>query len=286
MSTTSLPRFGDQTPESIYRKCKDAVVRLETDDGYGTGFYAYSGQYLITAAHVLKDSKWLKVDGDPDAIDYIAFLSFENDLAILKLKKNSQKSLPFRTKPISPGEKVYVISNQLGILDDSITDGIVSSIRSDGDFVQFTASVNPGSSGAPLLDSNGQVIGAVSWKAGESEGLGFAVGLSKLRQSISVAIKAKPSITYVAKKSNAGKAAKSDRITIGTLAQTIERIPIYQERNIESKILSHAEAFQYICVASEDEEWVSIVLVNGKLGWALKESIAMLPYNVQVPKKA
>lgn len=86
-------------------------------------------------------------------------------------------------------------------------------------------------------------------------------------------------------KASATDTPAADKITIGTLAQTIEKTPIRSNMDDHAKVLSHAEAFQYICVnETKFSKWSAVVLVNGRIGYALSDQIAKLPYNVQVPK--
>jgi S1-C subfamily serine protease len=103
------------------------------------------------------------------------------DLALLKIPV----PFPLRTvrfgssADLASGERVYVIGNpgvSTTILDYTITEGIVSSpARKIGDYryVQTSAAVNPGSSGGPLFNENGLVVGQVVLKA-QIEGAGFA----------------------------------------------------------------------------------------------------------------
>jgi len=99
-----------------------------------------------------------------------------------------------RTKNLKMGESVYVIGNPgLGekTLDQTMTEGIVSSPKrklSGSVYIQTSTAVNPGSSGSPMYDQFGNVIGLVVQKA-EIEGAGFAVPkdtiLSFLKESLS-----------------------------------------------------------------------------------------------------
>ena len=85
------------------------------------------------------------------------------------------------------GENVIAIGAPLG-LERSVTQGIVSALRkADGiNYVQTDAAINPGNSGGPLIDvATGRVVGINSFKGrpDETEGLGFAVAASELKQA-------------------------------------------------------------------------------------------------------
>ena len=84
---------------------------------------------------------------------------------------------------MKPGDKVYAVGSSVG-LHSTITDGLFTGLRkqmpAEKRAVQFSAPVNPGNSGGPLIDEGGKVIGAVSWKLLSNNGLpvdgiGFAV---------------------------------------------------------------------------------------------------------------
>ena len=93
-------------------------------------------------------------------------------------------SLSPRTK-IEAGERVTVIGNpglEQTVLNHTMTEGIVSNPRRTirgGTYIQTSAAVNPGSSGGPMFDSRGNVIGLVVLKA-DIEGTGFAVSLTDI----------------------------------------------------------------------------------------------------------
>ena len=84
---------------------------------------------------------------------------------------------------MKPGEKVYAVGSSAGF-QSTITDGLFTGLRkqmtTQQRTIQFSAPVNPGNSGGPLIDENGKVIGAVSWKLLSNNGvpvtaIGFAV---------------------------------------------------------------------------------------------------------------
>lgn len=267
---------------AIYKEVEKAVVRIETQEKSGTGFFAFNGQYLITAAHVIQGSQYIEVDGDRKSIASIDFYDSRTDIAILKMVKHSKYSITFRSKDdLEVGSKVYVVSNQLGLLEDSITDGILSSYREERQFLQFTASVNPGSSGAPLLDSSGKVIGLVSFQMKDSNGLAFAIGIRKLRQSLSEAIKRSGKRENI----NSHETESSKKVTIGKLGQALEELSIYRERDASSEVLSKADALQYLVISKIVDDWAGVVLVNGKIGWVPESKIIQLQYDVQIPMK-
>lgn len=169
-----------------------AVVVIKNDEGTGSGFFISSTGYILTCAHVVPRQGRLKISyrepkskgfttketaAMPVAVDY------KLDLAILKIDtgKVPVKHVQLADREtVSNGEVVYAIGNPgLGreILDYTITEGIVSNsarLLEGASYIQTTAAVNPGSSGCPLFDKSGNVIGVVVLKA-RIDGTGFAV---------------------------------------------------------------------------------------------------------------
>jgi serine protease Do len=108
-----------------------------------------------------------------------------NDLAILRVDPEKAKEAGVTLKPlplaqpysVEPGDPVFAIGNPgMGsqILEQSVSEGIVSSTErnfNDLLFIQTTAAVNPGNSGGPLLNVDGEVIGVVTLKAIFQEGI-------------------------------------------------------------------------------------------------------------------
>lgn len=90
-----------------------------------------------------------------------------------------------------PGAKIFVIGTPLGFLQQAISEGIVSGIRKTdtGTLLQITVSVSPGSSGGPVLNSAGQVVGMVVGVIEEGQLLNFAVASSEIQRVIASARK-------------------------------------------------------------------------------------------------
>src|SRR5262249_28802455 len=87
----------------------------------------------------------------------------ESDLAVLRVRGSGFKSLQLTAADrIVPGASIFVISSPLG-LEGSLTSGVVSAVRefNGQTLLQISAPVSPGSSGAPVFDSRGQVVGVI-----------------------------------------------------------------------------------------------------------------------------
>jgi S1-C subfamily serine protease len=118
-------------------------------------------------------------------VEGIVAIDFESDLALLKLKGVKAKPLVLAdSKEVKIGAPVFVLGSPKG-LEGTFSTGIVSSIRKlgkDKDLIQVTAPVSHGSSGGPVLDADGRVIGIAVATMTEGQNLNFAVPVSRLRE--------------------------------------------------------------------------------------------------------
>lgn len=198
-------------PEAIYQKANPAVVAIialqnRQPVSYGSGVIISSTGWIVTANHVVANQRNVAVKVS-EKVYRGAVLARDpnNDLALIKLQ--SQERLPsLRLQSIPPkiGQKIYVLGNPL-TLEKSFTDGIVSRLDNNG-VIQYTAPTNPGNSGGPLLNEDGEVIGIVSRGQQVSQtgsfapGIYFAMPSSKIQTLVStmrpVSAKARQSATY------------------------------------------------------------------------------------------
>ena len=108
------------------------------------------------------------------------------DIAILKVAtpSASQAVIPMGSaQSLKPGQEIIVIGSALGTLQNSVSRGIVSGLRTSGGatLVQTDAATNPGNSGGPMLDRNGAVIGITTMGYKNAEGLNFGVAIDHAR---------------------------------------------------------------------------------------------------------
>lgn len=132
----------------------------------GTGFAVGDGSSVITNFHVVDGCKSVHIANVGDGL--IKTVDPGNDIAIIQSTRAIGRSLRFRTgDPLKPGEDIIVIGFPLrGLLSSAptVTTGIVSSLaglRDDRTRFQISAPVQPGNSGGPVLDKEGNVVGMV-----------------------------------------------------------------------------------------------------------------------------
>lgn len=170
------------TAEETYK----SVVVVYTDTGVGSGF-SIKENILITNAHVVSDSKKVAVNlYDGSTIDgTVIKTDFNKDLALIKTD-TSITPLNLNAENVSIGQEVYAIGAPRD-MPYTMTKGIISALDrklGDNSYIQLDASVNSGNSGGPLVDDNGNVIGIITLKASDAEGIGFAIPVSDISNFI------------------------------------------------------------------------------------------------------
>jgi S1-C subfamily serine protease len=165
----------------------DSFLTLEPGAGFGSAFLISPDGYALTAAHVVSGLKTVpaRLRGGVVLEAEVVRLNVTADIALVKLPGSSYKPLVLAlNSPASIGTDVYAVGNPAAKeLTASVSKGVVSGNREiEGrKFIQTDAAANPGSSGGPLLDKNGQVIGIISWKVAgpKFQGLAFAVPIQE-----------------------------------------------------------------------------------------------------------
>ena len=171
----------------IYKKASPAVVLIETLNekhevaAAGSGFLVSSDGKILTNYHVIAHTKEATVRlANKDAYDAVDVLDIDKrkDIALIKIKA---LDLPFlivgKSGTVDIGDQVFSLSTPLGVLQNTLSDGIVSGIRA-GDgyrYFQVTAPISHGSSGSPIFNSKGEVIGIAAMTISEGQNLNFAI---------------------------------------------------------------------------------------------------------------
>lgn len=177
----------------IYGNVKDAITTIEAYRGQSTGFVIGDGTILLTVAHSFSGEPLSSVSTTLSGVKLVSVYAHDasRDVIALRLNRAAPKRLTLASKTPGPGTKIYVIGTPLGYLHHTISEGIVSGVRKTaaGDLLQITAPVSPGSSGSPVLNSSGQVVGMVVGTIGEGQQLNFAVPVTEIRKVLASPIR-------------------------------------------------------------------------------------------------
>jgi len=163
-----------------------SVVTIRTNSGQGTGFIIDQRGYIVTNAHVLASEDGTLATGivaitsNQETLNAI-FIGYDGtlDIALLKIEGDYNPVKLGNSESIKIGEKVIAIGNPLG-LQFSVSQGIISAINRAGAnginaYIQTDAALNPGNSGGPLVNTDGEVVGINNFKVSTAESLGFAL---------------------------------------------------------------------------------------------------------------
>jgi len=154
--------------------------------GSGSGFIISTDGFVVTNNHVIEMAQDIKVSlADGRTVNAeLKGADPSTDIAVLKIDVTGLKALSFSdSETLQPGQIAIAIGNPLG-LQHTVTAGVVSALgrtlranngRLIDDIIQTDASLNPGNSGGPLVNSLGQVIGVNTATIPSAQGLCFAV---------------------------------------------------------------------------------------------------------------
>ena len=192
------------TTEQLAEKALAATVYLEMKDStgttlsFGSGFFVNPNQ-IATNFHVIAGARQgtAKLVGKYTRyqIEGIVATDKDNDLAILKVTASGVAPLSLGdSDTVNIGAKVYVAGNPKG-LEGTFSDGLISRRESyPKKRLQMTAPISPGSSGGPVLNSKGKVIGisVAVHRALDAQNLNFAIPSNYLKALLAKARPAKP----------------------------------------------------------------------------------------------
>lgn len=192
---------------NIYDRTVPSVVNIEavnqqvgfSDTGRGSGFIYDRNGHIVTNAHVVNGANQIYITFNDGYVAEARLVAQDNysDLAVLKVDTSVNRLIPLtlaNSDMVRVGQRAIAIGNPWG-LQGSMTVGIVSAVGRQLDsaelidasalpgfqnprIIQIDATLSPGNSGGPLLNSNGQVIGvntAIRTTSGNFEGVGFSV---------------------------------------------------------------------------------------------------------------
>jgi hypothetical protein len=189
----------EKLPSALIKKVTHSVVVINVFNregkwrGSGTGFFIKKEGLLVTNRHVidgkvralakLSNGEFLPVEG-------VLSEDISGDLVLLTLgiKGRSFPALSLTDTEIETGQAIVVIGSPLG-REGTVTEGIVSRVKDIPNFgkvIQHTAPISKGSSGSPVLNMKGEVIGVVvGYSIVEGESLNFAISADRVKGLIS-----------------------------------------------------------------------------------------------------
>jgi hypothetical protein len=176
---------------AISREANGSVVSIVMSDkkgdpiAQGSGFLISKDGRVVTNYHVIKSGSSAIVklpNGTIFRVDGVLASDKNRDVAIIKAHGSDFKTLTLGDSDrLQIGEEVVAIGSPLS-LESTVSNGIVSGIRiveeEGGKFVQITAPISPGSSGGPLFNMAGEVVGITTSHLQGGENLNFAVPIS------------------------------------------------------------------------------------------------------------
>jgi len=204
----------DNAPNRLYKtanlkkttieKCVDtvseAVVKISSPGGSGSGFFINKNGFLITNYHVIEKETRIEVtvfrkaknDFETKKLKKVKIEAINPfvDLALLKVEDLGDTKVPFvylgDIDRIKTGEEVFAIGNPLG-LERTVTNGVISTKNRAFEgllYIQTNADINPGNSGGPLFNLAGEVIGVTNMGYIFRGGLGFAIPVNYVKHFI------------------------------------------------------------------------------------------------------
>lgn len=191
----SDPLTAETELTKLVKEIRPAVVTVIVYDinqvvtNIGSGFFIDKYGHLITNYHVLDGKYTAEVktaEGNTYPIKLIVADNKATDLVKVLVDIPPKKFKWVKTADSLPSiaEQVLVVGSPMG-LEQTVSEGIVSSIReipSVGEFFQMSAPISPGSSGSPVINLKGQVVGIATFQMVRGQNLNFAVSVKSVRK--------------------------------------------------------------------------------------------------------
>jgi S1-C subfamily serine protease len=180
----------EKTKDNV-RALQSVVVTIETGSSSGSGFFIGRDGYIITARHVVGDSKYVKVRllGGFTVPGEVVRKDSARDVALIKTDIDPPLSQYVRLDIAKTGDEVYAIGSPFGAqLNSTVTRGVFSAVRKVDEliYIQSDVAVNPGNSGGPMYDADGGVIGVAVSKMKNAEGINMFIPINDALEKLGV----------------------------------------------------------------------------------------------------
>ncbi len=190
LAKKSLPISSAEDIVNTYGK---SIVLIQTDNAMGSGFVVSLDGLILTNSHVISGSAAISIKFIADNRVYSNVKVIKDntirDLALLKINDagNFVPVVLGDSNQVSVGQRVVAIGNPQG-LENTVSDGLVSAIRdlSGTKLLQISVPISVGSSGGPLFNMNGEVIGITSSSFDKGQNLNFAVAINHAKNELSL----------------------------------------------------------------------------------------------------
>lgn len=141
-----------------------AVVTVESGVGSGSAFYISRSGHLLTNYHVVTDAKFvrIKLSDGRSLVGEVLRSDKARDVALVLTDPVNIDALPLRPSAVQVGDEVFAVGSPFGAaLSGSLSRGVLSAKRvvEGVPYLQSDVAINPGSSGGPLVDASGRVVG-------------------------------------------------------------------------------------------------------------------------------
>src|SRR6266436_2754367 len=320
-ASLTLPQ--DALPDLV-RRIKPSAVAIETFDARGEKLSRGSGFFIdldrvVTNRHVIEGAYRAEVhlnSGHTFQVKNVIAVDAEGDVALLKVDAPANLVRPLSLDRTSPqeGESVVVIGNPFG-LEGSVTNGIVSAVRDIpgfGRIIQITAPISPGSSGSPVVNMQGQVIGVATLQVTGGQSVNFAIPserIAQLNRSVQVQGAQTMLLSELVVANSRDKHARAvqlfrDGLSFLSKDDCERALPYFQQATesdsgyaeawaqmgfCDEKLSRHAEAIEAskkaVSIRPSAESYFNIGLANYRLKQyreaetAYRQSIKLDPYN-------
>src|SRR5437879_3350166 len=188
--SSAKPATNDLTEQ--FKRLKNTVVTVRSESGHGTGFFVDAKGLILTNQHVVANSEYLAVQFDRThkIVAKLIAADPQKDVALLSVNMaalpNASPAPLYRPgagrTPVQEGERVFTIGSPLS-LDKIITTGVVSKVEPLT--VMSDVNINPGTSGGPLFNAAGQVIGLTTFGTRGEGGPGVS-GIVRIEEALAL----------------------------------------------------------------------------------------------------
>lgn len=197
-SVVAVAFLGQDNSMAVIEGASKAVVVIkgQTSDGgeiTGSGFIVDPSGTVVTNLHVIKGVQKAAVKlSNNDIYDSVFVRAYDErkDIAIIQVPGYNLPTIQLGdSDTVKAGERVYLIGNAIGVLERSVSSGVISGIRAmtEGyNVIQTDAAASHGNSGGPLIDSSGNVLGILTFKLTAGESLNFVVPINYAKGLLTV----------------------------------------------------------------------------------------------------